>query len=170
LCLSCYATLWLVDGNRMYPAQARLPQRSVIVEDPQLLARIDPDFAPLVEHLVVVQTAGVTEALYSVLADGPEPDHLFNERLEAAGPASFEVDPQLAPPVAGPTLIVTARQDHLCGFRDAWDLLDRFPRATFAVLDRAGHFVPIEQEGLCRSLIAEWLDRVSGWADLSPAG
>jgi pimeloyl-ACP methyl ester carboxylesterase len=152
------------------PARARLPERSVIVEDPQLLVRLDPDFAPLVEHLVVVQNERVTEALHSVLAEGPEPDHPFNERLEAAGAASFEVDPQLTPLFGGPTLIVTARQDHLCGFRDAWDLIDRFPRATFAVLDRAGHFVAIEEEGLCRSLIAEWLDRVSEWADLSPAG
>lgn len=33
-------------------------------------------------------------------------------------------------------------------------------RATFAVLDRAGHFVPIEQDMLCHALIREWLDRV----------
>jgi pimeloyl-ACP methyl ester carboxylesterase len=60
----------------------------------------------------------------------------------------------------GPTLILARRQDHLCGYRDAWDLLGNFPRATFAVLDRAGHFVNIEQDALCRSLMAEWLDRV----------
>jgi pimeloyl-ACP methyl ester carboxylesterase len=152
------------------PAQTRLPDKGVIVEDPQLLARLDPDFAPLVEYLVVAQNERVTEALYSVLAQGPEPDRSFNQRLEVAGPATFEVDPRLSPPVAGPTLIVTARQDHLCGFRDAWDLLDQFPRATFAVLDRAGHFVPIEQEELCRSLMGEWLDRVGEQIDLSPAG
>ena len=61
---------------------------------------------------------------------------------------------------AGPVLIVTGRQDHLCGYRDAWELLDNYPRATYAVLDRAGHFVNIEQEALCQALAAEWLDRV----------
>jgi pimeloyl-ACP methyl ester carboxylesterase len=56
--------------------------------------------------------------------------------------------------------MLTARQDHLCGYRDAWDLLDNYPRATFAVLDRAGHFVNIEQDVLCQALMREWLDRV----------
>ena len=55
---------------------------------------------------------------------------------------------------------MTARQDHLCGYRDAWNLLDNYPRATFAVLDRAGHFVNIEQDVLCQALMREWLDRV----------
>jgi pimeloyl-ACP methyl ester carboxylesterase len=141
------------------PSQARLPKKATIVENPQLLAELDPDFAPLVEDLVVVQSPTVAQVLREVLAEGPEPDHPFNDRLEVASPASFEVDPQ--PPLfGGPTLILTARQDHLCGYLDAWDLLDTYPRATFAVLDRAGHFVPIEQDALCHTLMHEWLDRV----------
>lgn len=48
----------------------------------------------------------------------------------------------------------------MCGYRDAWDLLDNYPRATFAVLDRAGHFVDIEQHVLCHALMRDWLDRV----------
>ncbi len=63
-------------------------------------------------------------------------------------------------PYVRPTLIITARQDHLCGYRDAWDLLDNSPGATFAVLDRTGHFVNIEQDVLCQALMREWLDRV----------
>jgi pimeloyl-ACP methyl ester carboxylesterase len=59
--------------------------------------------------------------------------------------------------------MLTARQDHLCGYRDAWDLLDHYPRATFAVLDRAGHLVNIEQDALCQTLMREWLDRVEEW-------
>ena len=90
-------------------------------------------------------------------------DHPFNERLEVASPFSFDVD-TLPAPFGGPTLILTARQDHLCGYRDAWDLLDNYPRATFAVLDRAGHFVNIEQDVLCQALMREWLDRVEEWA------
>ncbi|MEO8974080.1 MAG: hypothetical protein ABI406_21030 [Ktedonobacteraceae bacterium] len=44
--------------------------------------------------------------------------------------------------------------------RDGWDLPDNYPGATFAVLDQAGHFVNIEQDVLCRTLMSEWLDRV----------
>jgi pimeloyl-ACP methyl ester carboxylesterase len=35
-----------------------------------------------------------------------------------------------------------------------------YPRATFAVLDRAGHALPHEQEKLVIALMSEWLDRV----------
>lgn len=59
--------------------------------------------------------------------------------------------------------VVARRVEPLFAERDAWDLLEHYPRATFAVLDRAGHFVNIEQETLCRALIGEWLDRVEAW-------
>ncbi|MEU6407220.1 alpha/beta hydrolase [Microbispora sp. NPDC046933] len=60
----------------------------------------------------------------------------------------------------GPTLIVAGRQDATVGYAGAWELVGRYPRATFAVLDRAGHALPHEQPGLFRALVAEWLDRV----------
>ena len=137
------------------PAQAQLPPRTTLVEDPTLVAQLDPGIA----NLVVVQSPTVVEAVRTLLAEVQLADHTFNARLEVAGPFSFDVD-TLPTPFGGPTLILTARQDHLCGYRDAWDLLDNYPRATFTVLDRAGHFVNIEQDVLCRALMSEWLDRV----------
>jgi pimeloyl-ACP methyl ester carboxylesterase len=81
---------------------------------------------------------------------------------EKSSPFSLDVD-KLPAPFGGPTLILTARQDNLCGYRDAWELLDNYARATFAVLDRAGHFVNIEQDILCQALMREWLARVEEW-------
>ncbi|WP_165422825.1 alpha/beta fold hydrolase [Ktedonosporobacter rubrisoli] len=141
------------------PTQAQLPSRAIVVENPQLLTSASPHVAGLVEDLVVVQSEPVLEVMPIVLSEVIKADHAFNGRLEVAAPASFEVDPQQAS-FEAPTLILTARQDHLCGYRDAWNLLENFPRATFAVLDRAGHFVNIEQDELCRSLMREWLQRV----------
>ncbi len=136
------------------PAQAHLPEKTTLVEDPQLLAELGP-----VADLIVVQTPRVVEAVRQVLAEAQRADFSHQERLETAGPSSFEI---AAPPVPfdGPTLIITARQDQIVGYRATWDLLDTYPRATFAVLDRAGHFVPIEQDVLCHALMREWLDRV----------
>ncbi len=141
------------------PAQAHLPPRTTLVEDPTLVAQLEPG----IEDLIVVQNHMVVEAVRDVLAEVQIADHTFLARLEAAGPFSFDVD-ILPTPFGGPTLILTARQDHLCGYRDAWDLLNNYPRATFAVLDRAGHFVNIEQDVLCQALMREWLDRVEEWA------
>jgi pimeloyl-ACP methyl ester carboxylesterase len=139
-------------------AQAHLPPRITLVEDPALVAQLGPG-----ADLIVVQSQRVVEAVRDVLAEVQLADHNFLARLEAAGPFSFDVDAPPAP-FGGPTLILTARQDHLCGYRDAWELLGNYPRATFAVLDRAGHFVNIEQDVLCRDLMREWLDRVDEWA------
>ena len=65
-----------------------------------------------------------------------------------------------AAPFGGPTLLVTGRQDSTVGYAGAWDLLEQYPRATFAVLDRAGHALPHEQPELLHALVTEWLRRV----------
>ena len=72
----------------------------------------------------------------------------------------FSNSPEGGPPYSGPALIVTGRQDSMVGYADQWDLLEHYPRATFAVLDRAGHALPHEQPGLIKALITEWFDRV----------
>ncbi|HZU68377.1 MAG TPA: alpha/beta hydrolase [Ktedonobacteraceae bacterium] len=135
------------------PAQARLPEKTILVEDPLCLSELGP-----VADMIVVQTPRVVEAVRQVLAEVQLADFPHQEQLEAAGPSSFEVAPPV--PFDGPTLIITARQDQVVGYRAAWDLLDTYRRATFSVLDRAGHFVPIEQDALCHALMREWLDRV----------
>jgi pimeloyl-ACP methyl ester carboxylesterase len=137
------------------PDQAHLPPRTPLVEDPALVAELDPGVA----SLLVVQSPAVVEAVRTLASEVQLADHAFLARLEESGPFSFDVD-TLPAPFDRPTLILTARQDYICGYRDAWDLLDNYPRATFTVLDRAGHLVNIEQDVLCRTLICEWLDRV----------
>jgi pimeloyl-ACP methyl ester carboxylesterase len=59
-----------------------------------------------------------------------------------------------------PTLILTGRQDTHVGYRDALTIIEHYPRATLAILERAGHALGVEQESLFRVLINEWLDRV----------
>ena len=48
----------------------------------------------------------------------------------------------------------------MVGYKSAWEILDNYPRGTFAVLDRAGHFLDIEQRPLAGALTGEWLSRV----------
>ena len=67
---------------------------------------------------------------------------------------------EMLAPFEEPALILTGRQDCLVGYRDAWKLLDNYPRSSFAVLDMAGHGLQIEQATLFNALADEWLDRV----------
>jgi pimeloyl-ACP methyl ester carboxylesterase len=61
----------------------------------------------------------------------------------------------------GPTLIVTGREDTMTGYADAWSVLDDYPRATYVVLDREGHDLPVESGLVYRALVADWLDRMA---------
>ena len=60
-----------------------------------------------------------------------------------------------------PTLIIAARQDMVVGYRDAWTILESYPRATFAVIDRADHGWPMETPDLLAALIDDWLARIA---------
>jgi len=71
---------------------------------------------------------------------------------------SFDVD-ALPEPFPNPSLIITGRQDNVVGYRDAWNILENYPRASYVVLDRVGH--PMEEStALVHVLMNEWLDRV----------
>lgn len=62
-----------------------------------------------------------------------------------------------------PTLILCGRQDDDVGYRDSISLLERFPRATFAVLDRETHALPLDDQDLFKALVLNWLYRVNEW-------
>ncbi len=81
------------------------------------------------------------------------------ERISASFylPAS----PEAGAPFTKPTLILTGRQDSLTGFALGWEWLEHYPRASYVVLDSAGHGLPHEQVELTTALLGEWLDRVA---------
>jgi pimeloyl-ACP methyl ester carboxylesterase len=72
----------------------------------------------------------------------------------------FRERPEAISAYPHPTLILLGRQDATAGFTSQWQLLEHYPRATFAVLDRAGHALLHEQPELARRLVGEWLFRV----------
>ena len=136
-----------------------LPPHQVIVEDPQFLAALAPEEAGLT-NFFVVQSYERLERFRTVIRPAiADADHAFLERLEEHYAFSFPVD-RMTAPFPAPALILTGRQDSTCGYREAWTLLDNYPRGTFAVLDRAGHALGGEQKGLFQALAYEWLDRV----------
>jgi pimeloyl-ACP methyl ester carboxylesterase len=75
---------------------------------------------------------------------------------------SLSVDPVAQ--LDAPTLIVTGRQDIMTGYADAWPLLPDYPRATYAVLDRADHDLPVQNHALYQALVDDWLTRVEEMA------
>jgi len=150
-----------VPSNRSSVTQ-QLPQHRVIHEDPQFLSALRPDEQEMREF-VVTQSLELLEAFRELFQPaGAVADHAFLARLDAQGPFTFDVD-TLPAPFPAPALFLTGRFDSWCGYQGAYRLLDMYPRATFAVLDRAGHGLAIEQKGLFRALVGEWLDRIEAY-------
>ena len=107
----------------------------------------------------VVQTPATLDRYRECVAPAiPLADHASMERIGERW--LFSKRPEDVSPYSHPALIVTGRQDSIVGYAGQWDLIEHYPRAAFAVLDRAGHALPHEQSGLLKALIVEWLGRV----------
>ena len=156
------AFLWtpLVETD---PARMALPAHQIFERDPDALASLAPD-ETLWTQVSVAQTQAMLAAFRAAVKPGFQAaDHAFLARVRQHYAFSFDVD-SLPEPCPAPVLLLAGRQDAMCGYREAWKLLDNFPRGTFAVLDRAGHGLASEQQTVFRALVNEWLDRVEEYA------
>lgn len=59
-----------------------------------------------------------------------------------------------------PVLFICGKQDNCVGYKDLWKLYDDYSRATFSILDLAGHNLQIEQPRLFNELVINWLERI----------
>jgi pimeloyl-ACP methyl ester carboxylesterase len=147
-------------------AKRHVPSHVTLVADPALVSELEPDEAEFVQ-IAVVQSRKVVDYIRANLSSGSETgDQAFQAKIrEHPENYAFSFDVEVLPkPFPAPTLMVTGRQDSDVGYRDAWEILENYPRGTFAVLDRSGHFLPFEQEDLFHALVGEWLDRVEEYA------
>lgn len=138
-----------------------LPEHTVLASDASLLARLTKEEAEGFCANDTVQTEEVYLRYRNEIECGVKlANDAFLKRLRQTGYGfSFDVDGPNGR-YEKPTLFLAGRQDSVVGYRDAWAILENYPRATFAVLDRAAHNLQIEQSGLFSALVLEWLDRV----------
>ncbi|GGM12523.1 alpha/beta fold hydrolase [Promicromonospora citrea] len=139
-----------------------VPEHRVLVREPALADRLGGATLDAEEVLVVQTTETWDRARREADPGEADADAAAVERIAARYAGTFPVEPAA---FECPALVVVGRQDSVTGYRDAWALLEHYPRATFAVLDRAGHALHLEQRGLFEALVGEWLDRVEEGAD-----
>jgi len=140
-----------------------------VVRDEALLGRLTEDEAKWFADYSAVLTEDVYSRYREEIVPGVQlADSAFLEKIRRNG-YYFTFDP------AGedfrfekPALFLMGRQDAVVGYQNAWGIYRNFPRATLAVLDRAAHNLQIEQPGLFRTLVSEWLDRVEEFSAESP--
>jgi pimeloyl-ACP methyl ester carboxylesterase len=143
-------------GFEWAPGERLVPAKHVIRKDPEFDTALRPG-EEWMSAVLTVQTVAMIEDVRRTLSNHASD----NPNVKAFDDGERLLNPDVMPePCLAPTLIVTGRQDMFTGYKQAWSILDNFPRGTYVVLDRAGHFVGSEQPHLFKALANEWLDRV----------
>lgn len=142
------------------PKKRALPKRSILHEDPELWRSMTPEQVEEFKKIAVIATKQTWAQYLSVIIPGVEGgEKPFLEKLFATGYSlSWNVD-DVAEPYEFPALIITGKFDDSVGYRDAWSILENFNRASFVVLDEAGHVLPMEKEDIFSNLVDEWIER-----------
>jgi pimeloyl-ACP methyl ester carboxylesterase len=141
-------------------ADRRVPDHRILYEEPGIFDGADQQAVAAFREWAVVADRGAWEYVQSSI--GPAvaaADAGAAERIGSRYAFAEDID-RVGAPFAGPSLIIAGRQDSIVGYRDAVDILERFPRATFVVLDAAGHNLQAERPRVVASLVDDWLDRV----------
>jgi len=158
----------LVDGMLLIcpciipdASKRSLPPKTLLVRNEESMAGLSEKDLEAFNEMAVVQSQRHWERFRDEIMPGLElADEEFLNRFQRDGYAfSFDTD-RLQEPFAKPSLILTGRQDAAVGYRDAFSIIENYPRASFAALDMAGHNVQIEQETLFSALVKEWLQRL----------
>ncbi|MFX1349800.1 MAG: alpha/beta fold hydrolase [Promethearchaeota archaeon] len=151
--------LYLVPAILPYEEQRDLPEHIILVKDEELISKLSPfereifeDVSTIINHKVLER--GKEEGISGITIA----DMQFLEKVRENHAFSFDVN--LNKSFDKPALFLLGRQDSVVGYRDAWNIIENYPRATFAILDHAGHIPQIEQEELFNALTNDWFDRV----------
>lgn len=135
-----------------------VPQQTVIKKDNNLISSLSLEDADAFCSMGVVQGQIEWERFQNeILIPSKQTNYEFLNEIRQNGYGfSFDISTEFE----YPTLIITGRQDNVVGYQDAWRLIEHFPRATFAVLDMAGHNLQIEQPDIFNNLVHNWFERI----------
>jgi len=135
-----------------------VPEQRIILSDKEFISTLTKqELEDYSSHLVVLDEHHCNRYMNEVVAGQEKADVNFLEKVLQNYSFSFPVDETS---FEKPCLFLLGKQDSMVGYKDAFDIIEKFPRASFTILDKAGHNLQIEQANLFNSLIDEWLDRV----------
>ncbi len=137
-----------------------VPPRTVLSREPGIVPLLGAALGQYREDAVVESTDDAHAFLRHIRPGLDGADQRALDRISESYSLDHEPEDTHPEPFLPPTLHITGRQDDVVGYSDAWSRIDHYPRASFAVLDAAGHNILFEQGDLCSALIAEWLRRI----------
>ncbi|WP_374099755.1 alpha/beta fold hydrolase [Sediminibacillus dalangtanensis] len=135
-----------------------LPEKIQVYRDEVFLQSLDRENREaFIEENTVLNRKTWERFREEVLAGLRMADGEFLAKVQDNYQFTFPIDTVV---FSEPILFLLGKQDAVVGYKDAFKLDGTFPRGTFAVLDKAGHYLQIEQARLFEVHMHEWFDRV----------
>ena len=138
--------------------QGRVEPLTVMEKDDALLNFLSKEERDSFMLMNVVLTKEVWERYekYLMPALASADWDFLNNDLE--GRFSFNPD-DLEEPCQIPCLIIAAKQDTEVGYKDQFDLMEKYTNATYIAVEKAGHNLQIEQPEIFESVVKSWMRR-----------
>ena len=136
--------------------QGRVEPHRIVEQDEALLSSLTQEERDSFTLMNVVLTREVWERYeqYLMPALASADWDFLNNVLEG----SFSFDPDdLKEPCTIPCLIIAAKQDTEVGYKDQFDLMEKYTNATYCAVEKAGHNLQIEQPEIFEGLVRNWL-------------
>lgn len=139
-----------------------LPEGNLKFHDKEFLEKMNKNRREIfLEYMIIANEKMYKRFEKEVISGIEQADNDFIKKLRENYSFSFNVDEEIKMiNFSKPSLFITGRQDNAVGYYDLYNLVEDYPRATFAILDTAGHNLQIEQEEVFNSLFLNWLERV----------
>ena len=137
--------------------QGRVEPLKVVEKNDELLSSLTKEERDNFTMMNVLLTKDVWERYnkYLLPALNSADWEFLNNVLEG----SFSFDPDdLKDPCTKPSLIIAAKQDTEVGYKDQFDLMQKYTNATYCAVERAGHNLQIEQPEIFEGLVKNWLE------------
>lgn len=140
----------IADGS------GHVPEPAVVRQDPDAYDELDPAQHSGFDEYFVVRTPATARRYRDHVVPGTTlVDEAALERIFAGW--TIELG---SSPFPGPSLLVAGRRDSTVGYVNTVALVERYPRATLAVVEDAGHALMHERPEIVTALLADWLARV----------
>jgi pimeloyl-ACP methyl ester carboxylesterase len=132
-----------------------VPAHDVVHHDPAAYDELEPEQRAGFDEYFVVRTPATARRYRDHVVPGTRlVDEAALGRIFAGW--TIDVGSTIFP---APTLIAAGRRDSVVGYTDAAELLPRYPRATLAIIENAGHALMHERPELLVPFVGDWLDR-----------
>ncbi|MBB6453783.1 pimeloyl-ACP methyl ester carboxylesterase [Salirhabdus euzebyi] len=140
-----------------------LPEKVVLSRDDDVLSTLNPDIRAAFELLTVHQTKENLSVFLSEVQPGRQlanRQFLLSNWRDKGYFLNNETFSQIDS-LDLPGLFILGRKDSVCGFMDHLSLLEKFPNASYVILDDCGHLIPIEKRKVVQALLEDWLIKIS---------